>query len=114
MFEAFYKGLKEIVLQIFKTIWSIFFDADYGLVWWVIDTMFSYGEWFLLQLVDVLGMQGLLSQYSGVITEVMALCSMFDAFFPLHESVELFGIFISFLVFFLTVKLILKLIPTIG
>jgi hypothetical protein len=62
--------------------------------------MFSYGEWLLLQLVDVLGMDNLLSQYSGVIVDTMVLCSKFDAFFPLHESVELFGIFISFLMFF--------------
>jgi hypothetical protein len=114
MFSAFFEGLKKIVLEIFKAVWSIFFDENTGFVWWVIDTFFSLGEWFLLQLVNVLGMQGLLSEYSGVITETMILCSKLDTFVPLHESVELFVIFLSFMVIFLSVKLILKLIPGLG
>jgi hypothetical protein len=114
MFESFYRGLKDIAVAIINFIWSIFFDENNGVVWWLIDTFFSYGEWFLLQLVNILGMENLLSRYSGVIIEVMTLCSKLDAFLPLHESVELFGIFLSFLVIFLSVKLILKLIPGIG
>jgi hypothetical protein len=95
-------------------IWSIFFDEKNGIVWWVIDTMFFYGEWFLLQLINVLGMQDLLSQYSVVITQTMVLCSKINRFVPLVESLELFFIFLSFLVMFLTVKFILKLIPGVG
>jgi hypothetical protein len=114
MFEAFYEGLKDIVVSIISFFWSLLFDENDGIVWWFIDLFFSYGEWFLLQLVNVLGMENILSRYSGVITAVMAQCSKMDAFFPLHESVELLGVFLSFLVIFLAVKLILKLIPSIG
>jgi hypothetical protein len=37
-----------------------------------------------------------------------------DKFVPLTESVSLLGIFVAFVLIFIAVKLILKLIPTIG
>jgi hypothetical protein len=114
MLESIIDFLLSLVLEIFKTVWAIFFHENYGIVWWFVDLFLSYGEWFLLQLVSLLGMQGLLSRYSSEITETMRLCSEIDAFVPLHESVELFFIFLSFLVLFLSVKLILKLIPGVG
>jgi hypothetical protein len=50
MFEGLFENLKEIVLQIFDVIWSIFFDENDGIFWFVVDTMFSLGEWFILQI----------------------------------------------------------------
>jgi hypothetical protein len=112
--ESIIEFLLDLVLEIFKTVWAIFFDSEAGLVWWFVDLFLSLGEWFLLQLIETLGMKDLLSRYSDEITETMRLCSEIDAFVPLHESVELLGIFLVFLMLFLFVKMILKLIPTIG
>jgi hypothetical protein len=114
MLQSFYQGLKDIILQIFKAVWSIFFDADYGLVWWIIKTAFSYGEWFLLQLANVLGMNGLLSQYSGVITETLILCSKIDRFVPLHESLDLLVLFLPFFFIIISIRIILKFVPFMG
>jgi hypothetical protein len=114
MFESIVEFLLGLVLEIFKTVWAIFFDENYGLVWWLVELFLSFGEWFLLQLIETLGMRNLLSRYSNEITETMELCSKIDAFVPLYESVELLGIFLVFLMFFLFVKMILKLIPCIG
>jgi hypothetical protein len=114
MFDGLFEELKDIVLYIIDVIWLFFFDENNGIVWWIIDLMFSYGELFLLQLVEVFGMEDLLSEYSEVISETMMICSEIDRFVPLHESLELFFIFLSFLTILLTIKMILKLIPGIG
>jgi hypothetical protein len=114
LFTLFFDTLKIIVSKIIEFIWSLFFDETNGIVWWIIDTFFSLGEWFLVQMVNVLGVDKLLSEYSGVITETMLLCSKLDRFVPIYESVELLFVFLSFLAVFLSVKLILKLIPGIG
>jgi hypothetical protein len=114
MFESFFNGLKDIVLQVFEAIWSIFFDSETGLVWWIFETFLSFGEWCLLGLIDVLGMNNLLSQYSGVIAEAFLLCSKLNKFVPLVESVELFFIFVSFLSLIVSIRIILKFIPGLG
>jgi hypothetical protein len=64
--------------------------------------------------IELFNFEGLLSEYSGVIEDVMILCSKIDRFVPLHESLELFVMFLLFFVILLTRKLILKLILGIG
>ena len=79
--------------------------------WAVIEYFISLGKWF----VDMLPSVGaIIAEYEETFGFVMRLIGRFDSFFPITESLALLSIFILFVTLFLLVKLILKLIPTIG
>jgi hypothetical protein len=54
------------------------------------------------------------SQYGNAITNFLTILARANTFFPVVEFAFLFSFTIGFLLIFITVKFILKLIPTIG
>jgi len=97
------------IIYVAKAIYNFFLDEEKGIVWKTVDTLLEWGEWFIEQLPDLS-----FGEYSSTISTVMELVSKLDKFVPLSEAITLLGIFLAFVAIFLVVKLILKLIPTIG
>jgi hypothetical protein len=99
------------VLYCGQIIWDFFFYDPDGFLWWLLKMFGEWARWFTEQIPD---MSSILGQYSSPIATTMGLVSKLDKFFPITEAVSLLFIFLVFLTLFLCVKLILKLIPTIG
>jgi len=54
------------------------------------------------------------SPYNGAITSFITILARANTFFPVAETAYMFSLTIAFLLVFITIKFILKLIPTIG
>jgi hypothetical protein len=109
--DSVFDWIWDVVVYCGQVIWDFFLHDDDGFVWWLLRMFGDWATWFIEQIPD---MSSILGQYSSPITTAMQLMSKLDKFFPLSEAVSLLGIFIVFLLIFLSVKLILKLIPTVG
>ena len=109
--ESIFTWIWETIVYCGQVIWDFFFHEESGLVWSFVGFVGDLAGWFLEQLPDI---SGILDDYSSSFSVTMSLVSKCDNFFPLTESIVLFGIFIVFLLVFLGAKLILKLIPTVG
>ena len=103
-------------------IWAVEWLADFlqaivdfftGLLWAIVGFGISMGNMLVLALPDI---GDILSQqeYITSITLVMNLVGRMNQFFPVVEAFVLLSIYLYFMMTFLVVKLILKLIPTIG
>jgi hypothetical protein len=90
-----------------------FFLGENGLLWWFVNLsldLFYYG----ISLFDSFSLGSLLSQYSSESQLFFSIIVFCDLFFPVHELLTLIEFFISFVVIFISVKFIVKAIPTVG
>jgi hypothetical protein len=110
---AFVLDIKKLIFYIFQWIWHFIFGEN-GLLWLILDYSFYWVNWILVQLTNALGTKDLLPSYSASINEALLMCSGFDQFVPLSDLVGLLNVFLGFLMLFITIKFILKLIPAIG
>lgn len=110
-FTAFFVDVVYFVCDLF---FDFFFHEEDGLVWYIFDCGISFGIWFQTHtsLLDVFVEP--VSRYNGAIAASMELIGRMNQFIPIVEAGFLFGLFITFILFFLGVKLFLKLIPGMG
>jgi len=97
-----------------KALYEFFFDGERGICWDICMGLLWIGE------VVVGGFEGLglreqsFGAYGDSISWAMALIGRMNSFFPIVEAGVLLSLFLTFVFFFLMVKGIAKLIPTIG
>ncbi len=92
--------------EIYRTIMN--FGAN--LFVYVLAKVMDLFVWFL-DLMPALPYAG---EYVNGITTLVTLLARANTFFPVVETCLMFGFAVSFLLIFITVKFVLKLIPTIG
>jgi len=131
-FNAFFNFLAWIVNAIATILWTIvdfclgmawdfcfflydLFLGEEGFVWYVVEQFIEFGiwivEWLLLAFPDI---AAIVTQYEGTFSFAMRWIGMLDAFFPVTESLTLFGIYMGFMFVVLSVRLILKIVPGMG
>jgi hypothetical protein len=109
--ETIFEWIWKVIVYIGQAIWDFFFGDPDGFLWWILSMFGNWALWFVEQIPDI---SSIVETYSSSISTTMELVSKLDKFFPITEAILLLFVFLAFLVIFLCVKMILKLIPTIG
>jgi hypothetical protein len=111
------EGIWAIVDYCLGMVWDFFyyiyglFLGENGCVWYLFDFVIWAGWEFLSYFPD---MEALLLRYADSFDYVAGWFGMLDVFFPVTETFTLGIIFGSFMLGFLIVKAVLKLIPMVG
>jgi len=107
----------DIVSYLIGMVWDFcvylydLFLGENGFVWYIFDWAIMMGNWFISMFPNI---GAFLQSYSGAFNTTMILVGKLNQFFPLTELVTLLGFYVTFMLLFLVVKFIMKLIPTIG
>lgn len=86
-------------------------ENEPGLLWWFCGQLLDLGKWFFEQLPDITATVG---SYSYAFSITMDLIGKLNNFLPVLEATMLFGTFLTFITLFLSIKLVMKLLPWIG
>ena len=105
------EAIVRAMFVVVKFIFDLFFGEN-GIVWFLLDIVIMLIEEFIDLLPDL---SGIVSQFDGgSIVFVSRLMGRLNMFFPVVEGLYLLAAFLLFLVVFLILKAVLKLIPFIG
>ena len=107
-FLAFFVGTIGFIGNL---LFDFLFDDENGVAWFLFDFGAFMGEWIMYYFPDLAGG---MSQYENAFDSSMGWVWMLDKFFPISESVVLFGIYTFFILVFLLFKYLLKLVPGMG
>jgi hypothetical protein len=100
---AYQTGFDEIIYRTIMNFGASFFT-------YILIKIMDLFSWLLDLFPDVPEVQ----HYSGAIQSLLTFLVRANTFFPVIEVVFMFGFMVLFITIFFCVKIILKLIPTIG
>lgn len=109
--------ISDVVAHCQKMIWDYgwyFYEltlGEEGFCWYPLYWSYEFIDWGMSFFPEF---ELMLGQHTVEFAYAMELIGKLDLFFPMYEFGVLFGIFLLFIAFFLILKTILKLIPTIG
>ena len=103
--------LKQVVKQA-EHIWNQIFNEQDGHFWTLCDWIFDVGIGFVKMFFP--NISEYIAPFVATINYAMVFMGRLNQFFPLVEIGVLLGIFWVFVILFLIIKLVLKLIPGIG
>lgn len=103
--------LWDIIVYCGQVLWDFFFHEEDGLLWTVCGWVAEWGEWFVEQFPDVVQY---IEPFHDSASQTMTLIGKLNTFFPIVETIIFIGVFIVYVMLYIGVKFILKLVPTIG
>jgi len=113
--DEYINFVTELIGTVGNLFYDFLFDGEEGFVWDVCMWGVDLGCWIWDQLESVHDVFGEpFTKYGGAVSWAVGWISKLNQFFPIVEAGYLFGLFLSFIFFFLIGKTILKLIPGIG
>ena len=104
---VYQEGVKQV-----EDIWNQIFNEETGHFWTLFDWFFDVG----IELVETFfpNISDYVAPYLATIDFAMVWVGRLNDFFPLTEAGVLLGVFWAFILVFLSIKFILKIIPGIG
>ena len=112
--DEFTGFIVEMVSYVLGFLFDFLFEEESGLIWSIAGFLIEKGTWFLGHSDFVNTWTEPFSRYSGAINSSKEIVGRLNQFFPIVEAGILIGFFSVFIIFFLGIKFILKLIPGMG